>query len=169
MKKALNLLLGLSLMASAYAGSPVIKPAIAPFAPMILPPAPVSPTGSIALQATTYQYSFIYNTVTEGAVAGTSDSLYEIILGFYIIIDGTFGGVVQPSQSFTINITSGPFAGNTLDWPAEQEFYFLDYEAPTAPTANYTATTSPTTYFAYPSTNYPVIQAIDWLGDYPNN
>ena len=158
MKKALNLLLGLSLMASAYAKAPAFKPTIAS-----LPPAPISPTGSIALQAYDYEYVFAYSAVNEGPYVGgdPGDSVYMISISFQQVIlsDDTQTPIV-PNIGITLNITSGPLAGDQLDWPAGQGIYSFEYPLTGgSPTASFTATTSPTTY-----QGWPIVQAVYWLG-----
>ena len=158
MKKTLNLLLGLSLMASAYAKSPVVKPTIAS-----LPPAPISPTGSIALQDGPYPYAFIYyyeqSDVTP--VSGTEDSLYPltIVFGYDVGLQVYY---VTPNVSFTLtNIDlGGEYTDVNLDWPAGQASYSTTLELPGPPQQVVPATVSPTTYTDTYGYSHTLLQGI---------
>ena len=135
MKKALNLLLGLSLMASAYAKSPAFKPTIAS-----LPPAPISPTGSIALQAdTTYVFLYYYDSY---------DNPDNQVTLYFTSENGAFAYPRYAPVAFTIDVTSGPLDGYILSWPEGQESLTFYLSAP--PSGDYTATIAPNTLNGYP-------------------
>lgn len=151
MKKALNLLLGLLLLAPAYAKSPAfIKMIAASSVPCvaILPPAPISSTGSIALtqNADDQEYVIGYDAPYIGTIDGYPE--YDLELYFYLV-DYTTNSytVATVPNNFTV-IDTVPING-TFNWPegtsnSSSLFYGISFSQPLS--GNYDVTTTPTVY-----------------------